>query len=355
LTEPSQADQDGRAVRHDAPDSTDSGAWLSGPPVGSGPPGSRVFSLENRAAPGLYLVSWLLSLAGVALLFVSLLTDPGTARAILALLATLALGAGIAAGAGYQVVARRDRTPSLYRGPSPVLAFLMVLMLSTILTVALELLGLDLSGEEPFGFLAGLLAVLVSYAAVVGFVVVRTGALSWHQMGWPTGWRPGRILEAIGLGMGAAIPGLLAVSIIGAVVSTLLGGIQAPDIVPAAQSTLEVAILVLGAVIVAPLGEELFFRGFALTAWLRDLGPWPALVRSAVFFGLVHIFDIRSDTFDEGLRQAILTISEIVPLAFLLGWLFLRRGIAASMAAHATFNGLVLALQLAAGGTLLLR
>ena len=50
--------------------------------------------------------------------------------------------------------------------------------------------------------------------------------------------------------------------------------------------------MVLGAAVVAPIAEEIFFRGFALSAWQRDLGPRPALVRSALFFALVHIANV---------------------------------------------------------------
>jgi membrane protease YdiL (CAAX protease family) len=39
----------------------------------------------------------------------------------------------------------------------------------------------------------------------------------------------------------------------------------------------------------APLGEELFFRGFALPALRRSLGPIPALLLSAALFSLLHV------------------------------------------------------------------
>ncbi|MBK9119484.1 MAG: CPBP family intramembrane metalloprotease [Phycisphaerales bacterium] len=47
--------------------------------------------------------------------------------------------------------------------------------------------------------------------------------------------------------------------------------------------------LILAAVLVAPLVEELFFRGVVLDAFRRVLGRhWPAIVASAVVFGVVH-------------------------------------------------------------------
>jgi membrane protease YdiL (CAAX protease family) len=67
-----------------------------------------------------------------------------------------------------------------------------------------------------------------------------------------------------------------------------------------------------------------------------------------VFFALVHIANIR-EGFWTGLGQAALTIAVILPVGFLLGWLFLRRGLAAAIAGHIAYNGLLLALALAAG------
>ncbi|MDL2335538.1 MAG: CPBP family intramembrane metalloprotease, partial [Chloroflexota bacterium] len=87
-----------------------------------------------------------------------------------------------------------------------------------------------------------------------------------------------------------------------------------------------------------PIGEELFFRGFTVTAWLRDLGERSALIRATVFFALVHIVTISSDTFIGGVKQAILVLAIIGPIGFALGWLYLKRGLIASIGGHAAFN-----------------
>jgi membrane protease YdiL (CAAX protease family) len=113
-------------------------------------------------------------------------------------------------------------------------------------------------------------------------------------------------------------------------------------------TSLDTLAVALAAAIVAPIGEESFFRGFALTAWLRDLGPRTALVRSAVLFAGVHVLNITSLSFGEGLAQAILEFAAILPLGLVLGWLFLRYGMAAAIAAHVTYNGLLLTVVLIA-------
>jgi membrane protease YdiL (CAAX protease family) len=89
-----------------------------------------------------------------------------------------------------------------------------------------------------------------------------------------------------------------------------------------------------------PVGEELFFRGFTLTAWLRDLGPRSALVRTTVFFALVHLINIRVQpgAAVDGIKQALLELAVIAPVGFALGWLYLRRGLIASIAGHCAVN-----------------
>jgi membrane protease YdiL (CAAX protease family) len=122
--------------------------------------------------------------------------------------------------------------------------------------------------------------------------------------------------------------------------------VTAPDTLPEATNGTEALALVLAAAVVAPIGEEAFFRGFALTAWWRDLGPRAALVRSALFFAIVHILNIQvgSEEAGKGLAQALLSFLVILPLGVVLGWLFQRRGIVASIAGHVTYNGILLVL-----------
>ncbi len=79
------------------------------------------------------------------------------------------------------------------------------------------------------------------------------------------------------------------------------------------------------AVILAPLSEELFYRGFLFSGWLR-LGFWPAGAITALLFALTH--------FDPG---------SIIPfwgVGMALAWLAWRRGsLWDSIALHFMFNG----------------
>jgi membrane protease YdiL (CAAX protease family) len=100
--------------------------------------------------------------------------------------------------------------------------------------------------------------------------------------------------------------------------------------------------LVAGAV-VAPVAEEIFFRGFALTAWQRSLGPGRAIVRATILFTLAHVVDIQGTGFANALALVAVGAGSRVPVALALGWLYVRRGsLWAPIGLHATFNAVLL-------------
>jgi len=296
--------------------------------------------------PSLYLAAWLFSIGGIAALLIATQAQQSAGRSVMALGGIVALGVGLAAGAGYQVVSRGDRHPDLYRGPSPPLLFGLVLVISTLASAALGAANL-VDPEQPYGFLLGLLVVAFAYLACIELFVVRAGALSWAEMGWPvrTAGMLRTALRDVGVAFLVMIPATLGVLVWGALLASILQ-VTAPATLPDAHGSAEALAVVVSAAIIAPIGEEAFFRGFALSAWLRDLGERPALIRSALFFAFVHILNIRvaAEQASAGLGQAILEFAVILPLGLALGWLFLRRGIVASIAGHMAYNGFLLAL-----------
>jgi membrane protease YdiL (CAAX protease family) len=112
--------------------------------------------------------------------------------------------------------------------------------------------------------------------------------------------------------------------------------------VPPVTGGTDILLVAIGAGLLVPIGEELFFRGYAITAWMADLGARSALLRSTIFFALVHILNIQVEPTPEGaitgVKQALLVLAVIGPIGFGLGWLFLRRGLIAAIAGHAAFN-----------------
>lgn len=85
--------------------------------------------------------------------------------------------------------------------------------------------------------------------------------------------------------------------------------------------------------IVAPIAEEVFFRGMVFRSLMNGIGLWPAAVVSGVLFGAVHI-----DSFDED------RLLQVVPLAVLgvaFAVLYIWAGtLYAPIALHATNNAL---------------
>ncbi len=102
----------------------------------------------------------------------------------------------------------------------------------------------------------------------------------------------------------------------------------------------------LSSVVLAPVAEELFFRGLVLHAWLREYGRWVALIGSSALFGLVHygLFPL------EGLLPELPWLAIPAAAGMLLGFLALRTGsLVAPLAAHATANFVNLLVALALG------
>ncbi len=67
----------------------------------------------------------------------------------------------------------------------------------------------------------------------------------------------------------------------------------AQDIIDNAVSWFDVGVLFLMIVVIAPVVEELFFRGFALPALLARFGPWPAVLLSSLWFAASHFQAIQ--------------------------------------------------------------
>ena len=310
-----------------------------------GPPGGGIFSLHGRRAPGLYLVAWILTVGGLAVTFVlGPMASDEAVRPLLIGIGAFAVLLGFAAGAGAQVLERNVREPDRYRGPAPLLVF-GVYFFAMSLVGLLLLVALDVNPDLPFSFLGIAVVQAAGYALVVWLFAVRTDALSWPQMGWPTWQGPGlhHVLRSVGVSVAVMLPTTLAVVLLGGIVGLLLG-VDAPQVLPLSETALDGLFVVLAAAIIIPIGEELFFRGFALSAWLRDLGERPALIRASLFFALVHIVNIGGVGFFEGLSQAVLQTVVLVPVAFVFGWLFLRHGLIAAIGGHITYNSLLLTL-----------
>jgi membrane protease YdiL (CAAX protease family) len=254
--------------------------------------------------------------------------------------ALLLLIAGLSCAAGYQIVARRLRPAPYFRGPSPLILFGLQLVIVNIVSAVLLVAGVPITGSGA-AFLIASVVLLGGYVLVVWLYGVRSGAIDIHGLGVPVGGNIRRSLLDVGIGAGVMLVVALLDGLWGSLIALLLNT-TTPDVVPAPRTGTDIVMVAIGACLLIPLGEELFFRGYSVTAWLRDLGERSALIRSTAFFALVHIVNIVAEPTTQGAidgtKQAVLELAVIAPVGLALGWLFLRRGLVASVAGHAAFN-----------------
>jgi uncharacterized protein len=96
---------------------------------------------------------------------------------------------------------------------------------------------------------------------------------------------------------------------------------------------------------IGPLAEETIFRGAALTAWLRTVGPTAAITRTAVLFAAAHVIDVGGSSFGQAAGLAVVATVARLPVAFALGYLCVRtRSIWAPIGLHAAFNAILITL-----------
>lgn len=320
------------------------------PPAGSSGPG--LFSLEGRRVPGLYLVAWLLCLVGGGAVFVSInaSTSGNAAGRWLFLIGMVLLAFGLMAATGSQAVERRHREDLRYRGPSPVLAFLTVVAITLLLTIVLlaPLSALGFDASSPAATTVSLVITALVYVFVIRAFVVPD-ALTWHDMG--LGQRPSAAVRELLVGMVFALPVLVVTIAVGLVLSRWLS--PSPSALPPSGNTAGLLLNLLSAAVLAPLGEELFFRGFTTTAWARVYGARGAIARGAVFFAFAHVVTLFDASFGEGAQRALYSFVVLLPVGIALGWLFLaRRSLWASVGLHAAFNAIQVLLAFAAASAL---
>jgi membrane protease YdiL (CAAX protease family) len=241
---------------------------------------------------------------------------------------------GLVYSAVRQIRVRRHLAPERYRGPSVLLLLVLVLVVAGVLAVPF---GSDVSalllgdGELTLaGAVVLLTATQVALLLISWLFVFRPRAL----VGWPSlGRDRGGALRA---GFGWGVLAWLGATLVSAGVVVLLEQLGVEIEPQAAEQALQVIepwLAVLAIVILAPIAEEVFFRGVVFNAWLREAGRAWAYIGSSALFSVIH-----------------LSLVGIVPF-FLLGlalaWVYRRTGsLLAPIAMHATVNGISVAVAL---------
>ena len=306
--------------------------------------GASTFTIEGRSAPALFVIGWLGTLLGFGLIVIALMSgDPATGR-ILLIVGIIVLSIGLVAAAGSQGIERRVRGVLPYQGPSPFLVLLAAIPISVlalvVVSVPLALLGISLDG--PFAALVSVTLQAAVYIGLVRLLVVDTGALDWISMGIRRLDRTA-VLEMLGGALWAA-PLVVITAIVASVLVNLVPVEPVSPLPPTGTASGLILSLLAGA-LVAPFGEEILFRGFATTAWVRGRGMRGGVILAALVFAFAHVVTISGSTAGEAFQQAFVAFVGRIPIAIALGVLFVRRGtIWASFGLHAAFNAILLVL-----------
>jgi len=303
--------------------------------------GLRTFSLEGRRAPGLYLVGWLGTVLGLPIFLAAFLSGVApSGRLVLIVIGSVVLGLGLIAASGAQALERRDRAELPYRGPSPFLVFAASIPLTILIALPLALSGAD--ANDPWVALISVLMTAAIWLGLIAVTVVGSGALSWQEVapgvrGAPVGW----IAREILVGAVSAVPVVFATAILASFLVGIFGTAPEPPITVPSQG-LGIVVALIAAAVIAPISEELFYRGYATTAWARSYGVRRGIVQGALFFAFVHVLTLSGVDFSTAARAALVGFIGRIPIALALGWIFEQRhSLPASIGLHAAFNGIL--------------
>lgn len=301
-----------------------------------------MFTIEGRSTPALFLIGWLASSLGLGIIAVAILSSAGLASSVLLLVGLALLSIGLVAASGAQGIERRARGMASYSGPSPLLVFGASLPVSILflLVISLPLGALGVPLDGPPGSLLSVIVQAVVYVALIRLLVVDTGALDWRAMGVR------RVdlaaLREIAGGALWALPIIVATIPLSLILLAIFPVTPESPLPPTGEPVGFTLSLIAGA-IVAPFGEEMLFRAFATTAWVRGMGVRRGLVRAALIFAIAHILTISGSSAGDAIGLAVVGFATRIPIALALGVLFVRRGtIWSSFGLHAAFNAILL-------------
>jgi membrane protease YdiL (CAAX protease family) len=224
----------------------------------------------------------------------------------------------------------RSRTRSHYRDPLSALTVAAVAYLATLLILLLLVPQLAVLGLPTWG--AQLLAFLLAWAPLIAGVLIAGSRYGSRSLGDDAGLRIRWIDLGTGLLVGLVIR-FLVEALAPAASGTALDGRAVP---PAA----DLVVLVVGAALIAPVVEELFFRGLlqrsvsGLVVGGRAARIVVSVLVSTPLFVLLHLVSAAP-----ALWGAVAVTTGVSGLAFGLLAATTRR-LGASITAHVVFNGL---------------
>jgi membrane protease YdiL (CAAX protease family) len=211
------------------------------------------------------------------------------------------------------------------------LAQILVAVLATVVGV-LDL-GTDLADQPVHVLSVTIVGQSLTLVGLMAYLQAR-GALTWRLLG-PV--RPR--IRHVWMGAGLGLTGLLMVLVLGAMINEWLGPFDAPEQFALQVSDASILVLMLSivtAVIMAPLVEEVVFRGMLFQTIRSRLGLSAAIVIQALVFAYIHIEVVGSPP----------AIVGLVALGLWFAAIFHRVGsLVVAISAHAFYNLAVVAIQ----------
>ncbi|HET6745886.1 MAG TPA: type II CAAX endopeptidase family protein [Candidatus Limnocylindria bacterium] len=249
-------------------------------------------------------------------------------------LSAVAVLLGIGLHIGRSLVAREALALDRYRGPSLIVLLMLAIVAANFASLSVVNDALALTEGRAPSIYGSLVILTITQAAMLGVAAIFVAAPRALE---GLSLLPAKgLFRSMGLGLLLAIPAWIGAQLLAVIVARLLelAGLR-PDegIAEVAINLVDPVVLAIALVIVAPVAEEIFFRGIVYNAWLREYGPRRALMGSAILFALIH--------------GSIFVLVPIFALGVALAVVYRGTGsLPAAIAMHAGFNGITLCLGL---------
>jgi len=211
---------------------------------------------------------------------------------------------------------------------SDLAVFLGILIASALAGLGLVALTLAVFPVHPQAkvaeaLIAQSLIYLFAFGALALLFRIQYDRPFWRSLGWTSFRLPALVVA------GCGVVTAVVVAFIGALIRTPTTPNRITEMLDDPKSLVLVAIFGLT---LAPLAEELGFRGFLQPLLVRSLGPAPGVLAASVGFGLLHFPE-----YGNSWRHALLI--SLAGAAF--GWMRYRTGSTkASTLMHASYNAL---------------
>lgn len=217
-----------------------------------------------------------------------------------------------------------------------VIALAVTFPVSVLIYVSLQAATISSLGRSVLTVFASSCA-LYSLLLLGTFVSVKLR----HKRGYKDlGLTPSSVIKNTALGLVVGVPLLVGALGLGYLSQQILGP-TTRDVVTQPMKEMAsgqgapifLALLMITLIVLAPICEEIYFRGYLYPALRNRLGKQPGLVVNAIFFGLIHLDVVGF------LSRAL--------LGYGLGYIYeKRRSLTGPIVAHAFYNGMIVLLAL---------